>query len=358
MSDDIDSPTASITSPLHPTNPEPPGPVPAPAPRSRGSFPARPSSSAVAAGTTDDRGSVYDIVTARILELLERGTVPWRAGWTSSGIGEPRSAISGKAYRGINSFLLAIAAHAAAYTNGSWITFRQAKELGGSVRKGEKGSLCVFWRVFDHAHAGTAEDGASEAVDSDVPTRRGNRRFVLRYYTVFNVQQCEGLPARFTADPGAAPARRIIPGERIVAGYTNGPRIEHGFNAAFYSPDRDAVSMPATASFHSPEDYYATLFHELTHSSGHPDRLARLSSAEAPAPFGSADYSREELVAEMGGALLCAEAGISCATIENQAAYVAGWLKTLRADARAVIIAAAQAQRAVDHILGRTPEAA
>jgi antirestriction protein ArdC len=114
--------------------------------------------------------------------------------------------------------------------------------------------------------------------------------------------------------------------------------------------------MPTPTAFRAPEEYYATLFHEMTHASGHPDRLARFSATNATAPFGSPDYSREELVAEMGSALLCARSGISCVTIENQAAYVAGWLKTLQADARAVVIAAAQAQRAVDHILGASAD--
>ncbi len=338
-------------------SPEPPGPVPAPAPRKRGSFPTRPSSSAGAG--TEDRRSVYDIVTARIMELLERGTVPWRAGWTASGLGEPRSAITGKPYRGINSFLLALAAHAAGYRNASWLTFRQAKELGGSVRKGEKGSLCIFWRVLDGKREGSEADGGTTnaPVDDQAAPQRGERRFVLRYYTVFNIEQCEGLPARFSPNPDAAPERRIFPCERILSGFARGPRIEHGFNSASYSVADDRIAMPAPAAFRTPEEYYATLFHEATHATGHPDRLARFSPTDAPAPFGSPDYSREELVAEMGSALLCARAGISCATIENQAAYIAGWLKTIQADVRAVVIAAAQAQRAVDHILGTGTDA-
>jgi antirestriction protein ArdC len=341
-----------------PFAPEPPGPVPAPAPRKRGSFPTRPSSSA-GAGTEENRRNVYQIVTSRILELLERGTVPWRAGWTASGAGEPRSAITGKAYRGINSFLLAVAAQAGGYRNDSWMTFRQAKELGGSIRKGEKGSLCIFWRILDGASTGSADDGATTdaTAEDETAPRNARRRFVLRYYTVFNVEQCDGLPARFSAASAAAPTRQILPCERIISGFPRGPRIEHGFNSASYSVADDRIAMPAFAAFRAPEEYYATLFHEATHSTGHPDRLGRFSATDAPAPFGSPDYSREELVAEMGSALLCARAGISCATIENQAAYIAGWLKTLQADSKAVVIAAAQAQRAVDHILGTGTDA-
>jgi antirestriction protein ArdC len=349
-------PTLDPSTPTSTFAPEPPGPVPAPAPRKRGSFPTRPSSSAV--GATDrERRTVYEIVTARVLDLLEHGTVPWRAGWTSSGMGQPRSATTGKAYRGINNLLLAMATQKAGYRNDGWITFRQAKELGASVRKGEKGSLCIFWRVLEGGSTQSADDrdGDDTGNESD---QRGRRRFVLRYYTVFNVEQCEGLPARFNADPDVSPQRRIVPCEQIVSGFCGGPRIEHGFNAASYSPAQDRVAMPAPGAFRTPEDYYATLFHELTHASGHPNRLARLSPTDAPARFGSADYSREELVAEMGSAFLCAEAGISCATIENQAAYVAGWVKALQGDARAVVIAASQAQRAADHVLGRTTDPA
>lgn len=349
------SPQLDLPSGTPHTSPtEPPGPVPAPAPRRRGSFPTRPSSSAVASAK-EDRKNVYEIVTSRVLELLDRGTVPWRAGWTSSGIGQPTSAATGKAYRGINRFLLALAAEAAGYSNGSWITFRQSKELGGTIRKGEKGSLCVFWRVLDgKASAGRDEREGDEdpALPGGPVGERGRRRFVLRYYTVFNVQQCDGLPARFNPDTNETPARRLLPCEELVSGYQRAPEIVHGFNSAYYSLGADRVAMPAVSAFRTSEDYYATLFHELTHSTGHPNRLARLSGDAATAPFGSPDYSREELVAEMGSALLCAESGIACATVENQAAYVAGWLKTLKEDARAVVIAAAQAQRAADHILG------
>jgi antirestriction protein ArdC len=346
---------STATTPSATFGSEPPGPVPAPAPRKRGSFPTRPSSAADASGG-DERRSVYEIVTARILELLERGTVPWRAGWTTSGVGVPRSAITGKAYRGINFFLLSVAAQVAGYRNGSWITFRQAKEVGGSIRRGEKGSLCIFWRVLDGAGERSPNDGDVASVDvSDQPTAGGRRRrFVLRYYTVFNIEQCEGLPTQFDPNPDVEPQRRIVPCDDIVLGFGGGPRIEHGFNAAWYTPDADLVSMPAPVAFRSPEDYYATLFHELTHATGHPDRLARFSKADALVAFGSSDYSREELVAEMGSALLCAEGGISSATIENQAAYIGGWVAALRGDARAVIVAAAQAQRAADLILGRT----
>jgi antirestriction protein ArdC len=246
-----------------------------------------------------------------------------------------------------------LATQAADYSRSTWITFLQAKELGGSVRKGEKGIPCIFWRPFEGKDGGA--DREHEIPDSPSAAAARRRHLVLRYYTVFNVQQCDGLPGSLCG-VSAAPAREIVDCREIASGYLDGPRVDHGFNRACYSPGRDRISMPAASVFESSEGYYATLFHELVHSTGHPDRLSRFPASGVIPPFGSPDYSREELVAEMGAALLCAEGGISCATIDNQAAYVAGWLETLAEDSRAVVVAAAQAQRAVDLILGRQPE--
>ena len=149
--------------------------------------------------------------------------------------------------------------------------------------------------------------------------------------------------------------RDIQPVERcdqLVAGYAAGPEIRHGGQVASYSPIGDVVRMPERSAFHSAEAYYSTLFHELTHSTGHPKRLARFTPAEPPPPFGSPDYSREELVAELGSGFLCAQAGISNLTIENSAAYIAGWLRVLKTDKRAVVFAAAAARKAAELITG------
>ena len=153
---------------------------------------------------SSQRQTVHDLITSRMVELLERGTVPWRSGWTRSPVGAPRSARTGKVYRGINHFLLAVAAQAAGYARSSWITFRQAKELGGSVRKGEKGLPCIFWRVLD---GGTdADERDTDAADDGAARSSGRRRFVVRYYTVFNVQQCDA-PVRRTWSTAARGAR-------------------------------------------------------------------------------------------------------------------------------------------------------
>lgn len=282
---------------------------------------------------------VYAIVTEKIISLLEQGVVPWRRPWTGGGF--PRNVVSKKPYHGINHFLLS----ASKYVQPYWLTMRQANELGGHVRKAEESTIIVFWKVEDRR--GEGQDESNAELDEQ---RR--RRFVLRYYRIWNVEQCE-LPENVLETLLKIETHEHDPieaVERIVAAMPNAPAIEHAGLKAFYSSITDRVTMPPRNLFVSAEEYCATLLHELTHSTGHEKRLARESITEASA-FGSATYSKEELIAEMGGAYLCGEAGISSAVIANQAAYISGWLKKLRDDRRLVIHAAAQAQHAADYIL-------
>jgi len=288
---------------------------------------------------------VYSIVTEKIIGLLEKGVVPWRRPWTGGGL--PRNIVSRKPYRGINHFLLS----ASKYVQPYWLTMRQANELGGHVRKGEESTVIVFWKVEDR------RDDEQRQTDANSDEDR-RRRFVLRYYRVWNVEQCE-LPEVALAElPKIETCEHdpIEAVEHIVFGMQNAPAVEHAGTKAFYSSVNDRITMPPRNLFVSPEEYGSTILHELTHSTGHEKRLARESIREA-AEFGSAVYSKEELIAEMGGAYLCAEAGISNAVIENQAAYIAGWLNRLHDDRRLVVLAAAQAQHAVDYILGRNANA-
>jgi len=280
---------------------------------------------------------VYQIVTDKIVAMLEAGVVPWRRPWTSAGL--PRNLVSKKPYRGINHFLLS----ASMYVSPFWLTLKQANELGGSVRKGEQSTAIVFWKV---------DQKQNETDDAD--NEETQRRFVLRYYRVFNLEQCDLPQARLDKLPKVethdhAP---IDAAELIVANMPQRPELETAGSKAFYSSLTDRVTMPPRELFTTAEEFYATLLHELCHASGHQKRLARETITEA-APFGSATYSKEELCAEMGSAFLCAEAGISPVVIENQAAYVAGWLSKLRDDRKLLVYAAAQAQKAADFILGR-----
>ena len=284
---------------------------------------------------------IYAMVTDKIINLLENGVVPWRRPWTSTGL--PRNLVSRKPYRGVNVFLLS----ASRYVSPFWLTMRQANELGGHIRKGEESTAIVFWKIEDAKR--NAED-----LDTEETDKKTRRRFLLRFYRVWNLEQCElpqsvldKLPKMETHQH--APIEAV---EKIIAGMPNPPEIVRGGSKAFYSPSTDRITLPPRELFTTVEEYYATALHETVHSTGSRKRLAREGICEA-APFGSAVYSKEELCAEMGAAFLCAEAGISNAVIANQAAYVAGWLKKLREDQKLLIHAAAQAQHAVDFILDR-----
>jgi antirestriction protein ArdC len=286
----------------------------------------------------------YAIVTEKIINLLEQGIVPWRRPWSATGL--PRNLVSKKAYRGINLFLLS----ATKYVSPFWLTMKQANELGGSVRKGEHSQIVVFWKVDQ-----IAKPDAESGPENDDADEKSRRRFVLRYYRLFNLEQCE-LPQAVLAKLPKIETHQHDPieaAERIIAGMPNPPEIQYAGSKAFYSPTTDRITLPSRELFINAAEHFATLAHELAHAAGAPKRLNRKSITEA-APFGSPTYSFEELVAEFSAAYLCAEAGISPAVLENQAAYIHGWAANIRSDKRMVVIAAAEAQKAADYILNRT----
>lgn len=277
---------------------------------------------------------IYQKVTDLIIEQLESGVVPWQKMWSGDGkVRVPMNLTTGKPYRGINPFLLLCKNYSSPY----WITFKQAKKLGGRVRKGEKATMVVFWKFIQKTD--------EETGDADqIP--------MLRYYNVFNVEQCE-LPE------GAVPESTdetfehdaIETCEEVVENMPNRPDIKHGDDQAFYRPTDDTVHMPNSDRFKTRESYYSTLFHELSHSTGHKDRLNRKEVANGAKQFGSEEYGREELVAEMSSAFLCATVGIVDQTIDNSAAYIGGWLKVIKKDKRLVVSAAGAAQKSADYIL-------
>jgi len=249
--------------------------------------------------------------------------------------------VSKKTYRGINSFLLAATKYVSAY----WLTLKQANQLGGSVRKGEHGELIIFWKAEG---VGEAERDTANIEGNEI----GRRRLLLRFYRVWNLEHCalpqamiDKLPMIQTHHHDAIEAA-----EKIIAGMPNRSAIRYEGSKAYYNSATDQITLPPREMFTTAEEFYATLDHELAHASGAPKRLNRESIVEA-APFGSPVYATEELIAEMGAAFFCAEAGISPAVIANEAAYIQGWLGKLRGDKRLVVIAAAQAQRAADYIL-------
>lgn len=272
--------------------------------------------------------NVYEVITQRIIDSLEAGVIPWHTPWKSVA---PRNLLSKKPYRGINVFLLG----ASRYTSPYWMTFRQAASKGGSVRKGERGTPVIFWKRY--------EKDRPESFKKD-------SAFVLRYYTVFNLSQCEGIDAPPADSADMLPFEPIEACERIVGGY-QGPEVRDGGNRAQYVPSQDVIDMPPRESFESEEAYYATRFHEMVHSTGHGTRLDRPGVTKLDY-FGSHQYSYEELVAECGSAFLCGEAGILNTTIDNTAAYIAGWVKKLQSEPKWVVKAGGEAARAADYILG------
>jgi antirestriction protein ArdC len=292
------------------------------------------------------RPSIYQTVTDRIISSLKVGVIPWEKPWKSpryAGGPFPRNFYTGKPYRGINVLLL----WSSEYSSPFWLTFKQAQALKGNVRKGEHGTQIIFYRQLPE-YAKTTEDGREE--DERVS-------FVLCHYTVFNVEQCDGLTLPEISQPAIAPevdedelCESIVTGwESRPALYLNSPNEYR----AYYRPSTDSVHMPARSRFVDAPHYYSTLFHELVHSTGHESRLHRIFGDR----FGDEIYSKEELVAEMGAAFLCAIAGIANEhTDRNTTAYIQNWIAKLEADNRLILHAAANAQRAVDMILGSTFE--
>jgi antirestriction protein ArdC len=287
--------------------------------------------------------SVYQIVTDHIIASLKGGVIPWEKPWQTphfTGGPFPRNFRTGRPYRGINIMLL----WSCNYSSPFWLTFNQASELKGTIRRGEKGTQIVFYRQPRDRQRTHDEQTAEE--DRCAP-------FVLTYHTVFNVEQCDGLTLpqiEAPTQPNEVEVDETC--EAIVCGWRNRPGLQLTSETeyhAYYRPSTDSVHMPARDRFVDAPHYYSTLFHELVHSTGHETRLNRTFGAH----FGDELYSKEELVAETGAAFLCAMAGIANENTErNTTAYIQNWISKLQEDNRLVVHAAANAQRAVDSILG------
>lgn len=271
---------------------------------------------------------VNDEVFDKIVAKLESGVIPWRKPWKGSA---PRNAKTNRPYNGINRILLSLTD----YEDGRWATFKQLQELGGNVKKGEKGTQVVFWQMFTRE-----KDGKEETIP------------YAKFYTVFNIAQTEGI--EWTTE-GKTPECAIDEAELIWTNYDNRPSISFGGEIACYSPVNDAIKMPPKSAFNNTEEYYSTLFHEAIHSTGHQTRLNR-EGITNPIHFGTETYSLEELIAELGASFLCAESGINN-TLDNSAAYIKGWLKALKDHPKALFTAASSAQKAFDWIKGNATTA-
>ncbi|WP_324680812.1 ArdC family protein [Hymenobacter sp. GOD-10R] len=278
----------------------------------------------------------YQVITDRIIAKMEGGEIPWQKPWHS--LGAPRNFVTGHMYTGINAFLLHFLSEGLPF----FMTYRQAQDLGGYIRKGAKGFPIIFYNVVEKE----TEDGQTKKTP------------FVKYCTVFNIADVEGVEL---VVPEFAPVEHepIAAAEAIVTSWADRPRITHMDQQAYYVPATDYVNMPLFSSFRSAEQYYQTLFHELTHSTGHRQRLNRPDLAENMAVKGTEGYAREELTAEMGAAFLCGAAGINPeATDDNTAAYLQFWLGRLKADKTLLIKAASHAQKAANLILGADTKAA
>jgi antirestriction protein ArdC len=267
---------------------------------------------------------VYQSVTDRIITSLEEGTVPWRKPWVGGG---PRNVENGRLYTGINPFLLALTP----YGDPRWGTYNAIKRVGGQVRRKEEHTKIVLLKRVNKRR------------DKKAPEVEPDSYFLFRYYNVFNAEQADGLPELEDAKFDNEPIERA---EQIALGYI-GPTVTFGGDRAVYYPMTDMVRVPMLDQFMSAEAYYSTLYHELVHSTGHESRLDRLEGTG----FGTGPYAKEELVAEMGAAMLCGMAGIE--NLDQSAAYIAHWLEPLRNDKKFVVSAAGMAQKASDLILGQ-----
>ena len=288
--------------------------------------------------------NLHSEITAKILAQLKTGVAPWRRPWTKrAGVGElnvtfPRNATTGKFYSGVNVLLLWGKAQDCGFNNPRWLTFKQAKEHGGSVRKGEKGTEIVYVNFIERA-------------DRSNPDKTARIPF-LKSYHVFNVDQCDGLPAKLLEGGAARVVETVGERNEIVDAFlaSTGATIRHGGDRAFYTTGGDYVQMPPLAAFTSTDAYYAVLFHELGHWTGNASRLNRTFGAR----FGDRAYAIEELVAELTSAFVCAEFGIDMGAAP--AAYLDSWLKgavaALEAHEGAIVTAASKASKAVEFMRG------
>jgi antirestriction protein ArdC len=274
---------------------------------------------------------VAEIVTNQILDALEKGVIPWQKPWKTL---LPMNMVSKRRYHGINLLILALSEHTSPY----YLTFNQVSALGGNVKPGSRSYRVVYWRLLEHINASSGEI-------TEIP--------MMRYYCIFNLEQCTGIPEDKIPKTDQIDFNPIEACEEIVNHMPNKPKVISA-REAYYNRIEDVIGMPAQNAFISPEERYSTLFHELGHSTGHPKRLNRENKYEK-AGFEDV-YSNEELVAEISSSILCAYAGISPRTIQNQAAYIQHWLKRLKDDKRLIVAASSLAQKAADYIMHQPGE--
>ncbi len=285
----------------------------------------------------NDRASLYAEVTARVIAELEAGRLPWVQPWDAASCGctMPHNAGTGRRYSGINVLILWAAVIEGRYMSQRWLTYRQAQAAGGNVRKGERGTTICYADRF------TPKEEQARARDED---RDARQIAFLKRFTVFNVDQCEGLPEALTSTSDMPAEAEMLPQVQALI-VASGADFRVGGGEAYYSPGGDFVAVPPQAAFGEPINWYRTALHELGHWTGHRSRLDR----DQRGGFGGADYAREELVAEMASAFACAS--LSIRPTVRHADYIGSWLAVLREDEKAIFRAASAASRAADYLL-------
>jgi len=282
-----------------------------------------------------------DQVTSDVITQLAQGKVVWQKPWSSYGL--PKNYRSGRHYEGFNAFYLNYITEKNNFTAPYFLTFKQAQEIGGHIRKGEKGTPVIYWKACEEKAGERAEEGND----------RHGRTFVPFVWTVFNIGQIEGVDFALPAAMECTELQVIEACQRVVDNYPlPRPQIRHGGYRAYYETARDRVQLPELKNFISPKAYHATLFHELIHSTGHPDRLNRFTEEKEAGRFGDANYSKEELIAKMGASFLSAFTGINEEVPENSIAYLQGWISRFSEDKTMIIYAGTKAFKAASYILG------
>ena len=286
------------------------------------------------------------MVTDRVIEQLKKGIIPWHRPWT--GTAGTINYVTRKPYSLLNQMLLG--------REGEWITFKQLKELGGSIKKGAKAGLVVFYGKYTYTKEETEknEDGEEVTVAKEYTIP------VLRYYKVFHISDCTGIESKMGSEPITVASEPIERAEKIINGYVEREeglkfKNDEQSNQAFYRPSDDLVVVPMLSQYPVTEEYYSTTFHELTHSTMAESRCNR-KKGNKMAAYGSTDYSREELVAELGSTMLCTIAELNSEkTFKNSVAYIQGWLHALENDNKMIVWAASRAEKAAQYILGEKP---
>lgn len=277
---------------------------------------------------------IYEIITKKITDQLEKGIIPWSKPWTTT---TPKNFITKKPYRGFNQVLL----HMQEYTSPYYLTYNQCNSIQQHIKKGEHGLPIIYWKPTEYPEL---DKNNKQILDNNNKPQM-KKTLILKYYTVFNTEQ-----TTLKIDTEKLDFNPIDKAEEIINNYQDKPHIEHTRERACYSPNLDTIYMPKKEKFHTTEAYYSTIYHEMIHSTGHQTRLNR-TGFNTPEQFGSESYSKEELIAELGACFLCGISQIENKTINNSTAYIQNWLKNLKNDKTLILKSANSAQKATDYIL-------